>query len=205
LTRPDASRKRRTRSQRAWRAMKSRSRPHRAVPRARALVDLRLSATGCKERVGNNFPDRPRARRGAARRPFPRGSVGTRVFRIKKRSVSKSGSYFRPVPGRYWAAGRPQSSLKNFAATMPPGARDETGTSMSTTAKSGSVGVCRALFKSFPSRSHVSGSAALNNGPIADQSCSLSCTEGGLGSRSGWRPATPSVLRTPIVSSPSVS
>ena len=47
----------------------------------------------------------------------------------------------------YLAAGRPQVSVKNPAVTMPPGARDDTGTSTSTTAKSGSLGTCRALFR----------------------------------------------------------
>jgi hypothetical protein len=47
----------------------------------------------------------------------------------------------------YFEAGKPQVSSKNPAVTMPPGARDDIGTSTSTTAKSGSLGTCRALFR----------------------------------------------------------
>src|SRR5262249_55928304 len=49
--------------------------------------------------------------------------------------------------GAFLRSGKPQVSVKNPAVTMPPGAREEAGTSRSTTAKSGSLGTWRALFR----------------------------------------------------------
>ena len=64
---------------------------------------------------------------------------------------SRSSGGGLPDGGRssvcYLVAGSPQVSVKNPAVTILPGALGETGTSMSITAKSGSLGTWRALFR----------------------------------------------------------
>src|SRR5262245_14156725 len=53
---------------------------------------------------------------------------------------------WHPVP-RHRGPGNSHFSVKKPAPTIPPGARELTGTFTSTTAKSGSFGTCRALFR----------------------------------------------------------
>ncbi len=67
----------------------------------------------------------------------------------KAHQKDKNVNHFTEDVGKVvcFAAGTAQSSVKKPAVTIPPGDRDDAGTFLSTTAKSGSLGTWRALFR----------------------------------------------------------